>query len=134
EAHGLAQVRDAVFLSQAHLMKFFVADERVGNIPEGTLNGLTVGDQRLPVFRLGQVEISLECTTGKDGLADMRSVGPDAELRAHHARTRAAASKCPHPAASERDLRKKSRFRHANFGIRSYQDLFRLANVGTPLE
>ena len=80
EADGFLQVGDGLFLAHANLVEFLVADEGVGNVAEGVLNGLLVGEQSLLMLRFGQFEISAESAAGENRLADLRAVGPDSEL------------------------------------------------------
>ena len=68
KTHGLLQVADGIFLAQPYLVKFLIADECIGNISEGSLNGLLIRDQRLRVLGFGQLEISTESSAIKNGL------------------------------------------------------------------
>ena len=52
KSDGLLQVRDGILLSNADLMEFLVADQRIGDVAERALNGLPVRGQRLFVLRL----------------------------------------------------------------------------------
>jgi hypothetical protein len=44
------QVRDRILLANTNLMVLLVGDQSVGHITKGTLNGLSVGYQRLPML------------------------------------------------------------------------------------
>src|SRR5260370_34400577 len=47
QANGLPQIRDGVLLANPDLMEFLVGDQRIGYVPERTLNRLSVSDQSL---------------------------------------------------------------------------------------
>ena len=77
-ADGFFQIGDTILLAYSHLMKFFVPDERVGNISKGSLDRLSVCDEILLVFRLGEMQVALQRTSREDRLAYLRAIGPDA--------------------------------------------------------
>ena len=87
---GLLQISYGLLLAHANLMELLVADQRIGNLPEGSLNGLPISDQSLLVLGFGQVQIPAKSATGKNWLAHLRAVRPDAKLRTHEAGERAA--------------------------------------------
>src|SRR3984957_7991677 len=82
-ADGFLQISHTILLAHSHLMKFFITDERVGNIPKGFLDRLLVCDESLFVFRLGQMQIPFQRASGKDRLTNPRAIRPDAQLRRH---------------------------------------------------
>src|ERR1700691_725285 len=84
-ADGFLQISDTILLAHSHLMKLFVTDERVGNVSESLLDRLSVCDESLLVFRLGQVQVALQRSSRADRLAYLRSIGQDAKLRSHEA-------------------------------------------------
>src|ERR1700756_5083801 len=98
-------------------MRFLVADEGVGNVAEGALNGLLIPYEGLLVLRFGQLQISAESSSGENRLADLRAVGPDSELRGHQAGEGAAAAEGPATGTGQGNLRKKLSLGHANFGV-----------------
>src|SRR5713226_10643945 len=53
QANGFLQVLDGGLLANADLMKFLIADQRIGYVPKRVLNRLPVNDQSLLMLRLG---------------------------------------------------------------------------------
>jgi hypothetical protein len=53
EADGFLQVSNGILLANTDLMEFLIANERIGHVAEGALNGLPVRDQNLLVLRFG---------------------------------------------------------------------------------
>ncbi len=53
EADGFLQVSNGILLANTDLMEFLIANERIGHVAEGALNGLPVRDQDLLVLRFG---------------------------------------------------------------------------------
>ncbi len=52
QADRLLQIRDAILQAQSHLMQLLIADERIGDVAESSLNGLPVSDQGLLVLAI----------------------------------------------------------------------------------
>src|SRR6202795_2359815 len=115
-------------------MQLLVADERIGDVAESSLNGLPVCDQGLLVLRFSQVQIPAQGAPGKNRLAYLGAVRPDAKLRTHEARESTASTERTAPRPSQRNLRKKCSLRDSDFGVRGNQVLFRLANIWPPLD
>jgi hypothetical protein len=57
QAHRLLQVRDGILRANAYLVELLIADQRIGDFSERTLNGLLVDDESLLVLRLSQPQI-----------------------------------------------------------------------------
>ena len=72
-------------LAHPNLVEFLIADQRIGDIPKSVLDGLLICDESLPVLGFRQMQVSLQRATGENWLADLRPVGPDANLRTHQA-------------------------------------------------
>ncbi len=84
-ADGFLQIGDRILLARPDLMKFLVTDERVRNVSKSVLDRFPVADQSLLVFGLSQMQIAFQRASGKDRLAHLRAIGPDAQLRRHEA-------------------------------------------------
>ena len=77
-ANAFLQIGDRLLLSCPYLMKFFVTDKRVRDFSKSVLDRFPVADQSLLVLRLSQMQIPLQRASGKDRLAHLRAIGPDA--------------------------------------------------------
>src|SRR5580692_7501161 len=133
-ADRLLQVRHCILLACPDLMKFFVTDERIGNISKGLLDRLSVCDQSLLVFRLSQMQIAFQRASRENRLAHLRAVRPQAKLCRHQVRKGTASTERASTRSSQRDLRKELSLGHTDVGVRGDQALFRLANIGTALD
>jgi hypothetical protein len=68
-ADGFLQISDTILLAHSHLMKFFITNQRIGNISKGLLDRLLVCDESLFVFRLSQMQVAFQRTSGENRLA-----------------------------------------------------------------
>src|SRR5580692_2386805 len=115
-------------------MQLLVADERIGDIAESSLNRLPVSEQGLLMLRFSQVQIPAQGPSRENRLGDLGTVRPDAVLRTHEARESATPTERTAARPSQRNLRKECRLRDPDFGVSGYQVLFRFANIRPPLD
>lgn len=128
----VAEILHRDLLRQADLVILLVGNQGVGNILERALDGLLVRDQRLTLLRLGSTKVPAEPSGLKNGLRQLCSGAPSAQIEIDEARHGGSTGGAP--VAGESNLRKECSFGHADLGIRSNEVLLGLKDVGTPLK
>ena len=133
DADSFLQVGNSLLLANAHFMELFIPDQRVGNLAESTLDGLSVEEERLLILGLGESQVSTKGSACEDRLAYLGAIRPGTSLGSQKARKSAASAEGTATGSGQSDLRKKLRLGDPYLGIRRDQDLLGLTNIRTAL-
>src|SRR5260370_4312933 len=79
-ADRIAEVLDGVLLRHADFVIFLISDQSVGNVPEGQLDGLFVGDQFLSLLGLGGAKVPAQSTAFEDRLSNVPGYAPSSYI------------------------------------------------------
>src|SRR4029077_13610528 len=77
QAEGLPHITHSILPANTDVLEFFVADQCIGYIPKSTLDGLSIGNQRLLVLRLGNPQIAPQSSSSENRLAHLGAVRPN---------------------------------------------------------